>query len=148
MSIQTLGYHYTKGFIDGVHNFVKVGNFWSRSIQWFLFFCDSTRVLNMFSCGSQIIVGTWIILVAWLKKTHYMVSTQIYWRSKIQESVFLTNNQVILQQVALGQALCHMAAADWGILPFSPITHHQMPDIGLLTKGINVSPKVLQAYWL
>lgn len=27
MSIQTLGYHYTKGFIDGVHNFVKVGNF-------------------------------------------------------------------------------------------------------------------------
>lgn len=52
----------------GVHNFVKVGNFWWRSIQWFCLLWAPQEFQNMFSCGSQIIVGTWIILVAWLKK--------------------------------------------------------------------------------
>lgn len=52
----------------GIHNFVKVGNFWSRSIQLFCLLWAPQEFQNMFSCGSQILVGTGITWVAWLKK--------------------------------------------------------------------------------
>ena len=52
----------------GVHNFVKVGNFWSRSIRLFCLRWAPQDFQNMFSCGSQILVGTGIFWVAWLKK--------------------------------------------------------------------------------